>query len=162
MNRSKKIIIVSHCILNQNSVVYPLARAKGAFKISSYLVNSGAGLYQLPCPEFKHLGLTRKPMEKEDFDTPFYRSLCIKLAGEVLIDLKEYKDQGYTLCGFIGINNSPTCSISGKMGIFMEELLSLLKANNINIDYFEIPEDYNEDDDNEALLKHLKENLSLL
>lgn len=162
MKRSKKIVIVSHCILNQNSVVYPLARAKGAFNISNFLVNSGAGIYQLPCPEFKYLGLSRKPMEKNEFDTPSYRNLCKSLAAEVVLDIKEYKSQGYTLCGIIGINNSPTCSISGNKGIFMEEFISLLKSNDISLDFFEVPESYEEAAAEENLLVNLKKSLPLL
>lgn len=50
MKRNKKLLIVSHCIINQNSVVEPLARAKGAFPVIIKLLEEEIGIIQLPCP----------------------------------------------------------------------------------------------------------------
>ena len=56
MERSKRIVFVSHCILNQNTVVEPLARSRGAYgDIVRLLVDKGIGIHQMPCPEFRHL-----------------------------------------------------------------------------------------------------------
>lgn len=140
--RSKKIILVSHCILNQNSVVEPLARAKGAFGFVKNLIDSGVGVIQLPCPEFRFLGITRKPMDKKDYDSPEYRKLCLKLFLPVLEDLLIYLENDYEFCGIIGINQSPTCSITGNRGIFMEEIFNLLASKGIETKYFEVPETY--------------------
>ena len=50
--RSKKVVLVSHCILNQNSVVNDLARAKGAYReIVETIMDNDIGIHQLPCPE---------------------------------------------------------------------------------------------------------------
>lgn len=142
--RSKKLILVSHCILNQNSVVEPLARAKGAFSFVKDLVESGVGIIQLPCPEFSYLGITRKPMEKWEYDTPEYRKLCKSLFTPILEELLVYLENGYEFCGIIGINQSPTCSISGSRGILMEEAFDLLASKGIAPKYLEVPEDYND------------------
>lgn len=143
MKRHKKTAILCHCILNQNTVVYPLARAKGAFTdvVSEYIAKD-YGIYQLPCPELKHLGLTREPMNKEEYDTPEYRSLCETLAVEVVGDFKKMIEYGVELEFLHGINESPTCSITGKMGIFMEFLIPMIKAEGIDIDFREIPVTY--------------------
>jgi predicted secreted protein len=141
--RSKRILIVSHCILNQNSVVEPLARSKGAFSFVKDLIDSGVGIIQLPCPEFRLLGITRKPMDKNNYDSPKYRDLCRKLFLPVLEDLLIYLENGYEFCGIIGINQSPTCSITGNKGIFMEEVFNLLASKGIEPKYFEVPEHYN-------------------
>ncbi len=161
MLRSKKIVLVSHCVINQNSVVMPLGRAKGAFPIVNTLLDQGIGIIQLPCPEFKFIGPSRKPMSKEDYDTFEYRELCKNLFIPVLEDLKKYIDSGYTLTGIIGINHSPTCSISGERGIFMEEIFEMLESEGLNIKYFEIPTDYTEDDDFTILSNKLKSYLGL-
>lgn len=50
MLRDKKLILISHCILNQNSVVLPLARSKGGFQIAKFLIDQGVGIIQLPAP----------------------------------------------------------------------------------------------------------------
>jgi predicted secreted protein len=142
MLRDKKLVLLSHCILNQNSVVLPLARSKGGFQIVKYLIDEGIGIIQLPCPEFKFLGPKRKPMNKEEYDNAYYRTLCRDLFAPILEDVKKYLAQDYSLLGIIGINESPTCSISGKRGIFMEEIFALLHEQSIEIDYFEIPPDY--------------------
>jgi predicted secreted protein len=141
--RSKKIVLVSHCILNQNSVVEPLARSKGAFSFIKNLIDSGVGIIQLPCPEFRLLGIKRKPMGKNDYDSLEYRELCRKLFLPTLEDLLIYLENGYEFCGIIGINQSPTCSITGNRGIFMEEIFSLMSSKGIETKCFEVPEDYN-------------------
>lgn len=165
MLRDKKLILLSHCILNQNSVVLPLARSKGGFLIAKLLLDQGIGIIQLPCPEFKFLGPQRVPMNKEEYDSPDYRVLCRHLFTPILEDIKKYLAQDYSLVGILGINESPTCSITGKRGIFMEEIFAMLNDEAIDINYFDIPSDYSEDmnftDLNNNLYKFLKEDLLL-
>ena len=161
MLRDKKLVLLSHCILNQNSVVLPLARSKGGFLIAKSLLDEGVGIIQLPCPEFKFLGPERKPMNKEEYDSPEYRSLCRNLFTPILEDIKKYLAQDYSLLGIIGINESPTCSITGKRGIFMEEIFAMLDAEALNINYFEIPTDYEGDMDFTDLYNNLKISLNI-
>lgn len=142
MKRLKEIVIVSHCVLNQNTVVEGLARAKGGFKIVDELIGEGVGIVQLPCPEFKFLGIKRKGQSKIEYDLKEYRELCKNLFMPILDDIKEYQRNGYKIKKIIGINQSPTCSISGNRGIFMEEIFEILKAENIELEYEEISEDY--------------------
>lgn len=147
MKREKNLIIVSHCVLNQNSVVLPLARAKGPFTFVDTILKNNIGIYQLPCPEFKFGGLNRASKTKEEYDTPEYRNLCKTLSLEVINDIVEYVNNDYKIMGIIGINHSPTCSISGKRGIFMEEILKLLDKKEIAIPYIEVPGEYKNDID---------------
>lgn len=156
MLRSRKIVLVSHCILNQNSVVYPLARAKGPFKFVNSLIDSGIGLIQLPCPELRFLGINRKPMSKEEYDSVEYRELCRQLFIPVLDEILMYFRNGYSILGIIGINESPTCSITGIRGVFMEEIFIMLEENGIQLGYFEVPEAYDDDTGYENLFLKLK------
>lgn len=142
--RSKKILIMSHCVLNQNSVVYPLARAKGAFSFVKKIIDSGVGIIQLPCPELKFLGINRKSMTKEEYDTEEYRKLCRELFAPVLEELIVYINRGYEFCGVIGINQSPTCSITGNRGILMEEMFKMFADKGIKAAYYEVPEEYSD------------------
>lgn len=142
MKRSKELVIVSHCVLNQNSVVEGLARAKGAFKIVEELLSDGVGIIQLPCPELKLLGIKRKGQSKKEYDTKEYRDLCRNLFLPILEDLNEYRENGYKIKKIIGIKQSPTCSITGDRGIFMEEIFKLLQKNNFALEYEEIAENY--------------------
>lgn len=142
MEREKRLILLSHCIINQNSVVLPLARAKGPFPFVEKIIKSNIGIYQFPCPEFKFSGLSRIPTPKEKYDTPEYRELCASISNEIILDLIEYIKNDYKIIGIIGIKHSPTCSISEKRGIFMEELFKMLDKNDIKIPYIEVPEEY--------------------
>lgn len=53
-------------------MVFQLARAKGAFPFINTIIENNIRIYQLPCPELKFGGLNRKPMSKEEYNTPQY------------------------------------------------------------------------------------------
>lgn len=158
MERSKRVILVSHCILNQNSVVHPLARAKGAYKdIVMELIKNDIGIHQLPCPEYRFLGLKREPMTKAQYNTEDFRNINNSIAADTVNIIKEYINNGYEVVGVIGINESPTCSINGEKGILMEELISILNDENIKISFTDVPADYNDGEKGEKYIEVLKE-----
>ena len=159
--RSKNIVVVCHCVLNQNSVVCPLARARGAFTFVKQLVDEGVGIIQLPCPEFKYLGITRKPMNKDEYDNVKYRQLCKSISLQSIEELFEYINNGYLIKGVIGINKSPTCSITKETGVFMEEFFALLKEKNLYLNYTEVPVDFDNKKDSESFYSKLKFDLKL-
>lgn len=157
MERSKRIILVSHCILNQNTVVYPLARAKGAYKdIIRELINNDIGIHQLQCPEYIFLGLKREPMTKEQYDTEDFRNINKNIAIDTVNIIKEYINNGYEVLGIIGINESPTCSINGNKGILMEELINILNDENIKLNFIDVPTDYHDGEKAEKFILELK------
>lgn len=154
MERSKKIVLVSHCILNQNTVVNPLARAKGAYvDIVTELMKKGIGIHQLPCPEYRYLGLKRDPMTKEQYETEAFRSLNKNISKDAVNIVKEYINNGYDVIGIVGINESPTCSINGEKGIFMEELLQALEKEDIKLKLIDVPSDYYDGVQGESFIK---------
>mgnify|MGYP005846226523 CR=1 FL=1 len=133
MERSKKVVFVAHCLLNQNARAAGAERAAGAIKeVIQLLTESDVGIIQLPCPELEFdTGLNRRPKPRSSFDNKKYRQACKKLSCELLSKIEEYMKNGYTIVGLLGIEFSPTCSvyqiengsriIPGK-GIFIEEL----------------------------------------
>ncbi|RFB15144.1 DUF523 domain-containing protein [Bacillus sp. HNG] len=132
MQRSKKILLVSHCILNQNTVIENEARADGAIMSAiDWAMKEGFGFLQLPCPEFTFLGLSRPPMTYEQYNTPEYRKHCKVILEPALNQAKEYLKNGYEIAGILGIKSSPSCDPS--RGIFMEELIALFAANEIHL-----------------------------
>lgn len=158
MDRSRRVIFMSHCILNQNTVVCPLARAKGAYRdIIEKIMNDRIGIHQLPCPEYRHLGLKREPMNKEQYDTKEFRGLCNGIAEDSIKIMKEYLENDYEIVGLIGINNSPTCSIKGRQGILMEEILDMVKKENISLNLIDVPGDYIDGKDNIKFIQELEE-----
>lgn len=157
MERNKKVVFVSHCILNQNSVVPPLARSKGPYRdVVKEIIDCGIGIHQLPCPEYRHLGLSRKPMNKSEYDTEEYRKLCRQISKDTVDIMMEYLDNGYEILGLIGVNSSPTCSIKGDRGILMEELLNLMYESEIELRLLDIPADYYDGEKGREFINKLK------
>jgi predicted secreted protein len=151
--KGKKIAIVAHCILNQNSVVNGLERAEGAFnEVVEILLEHNYAIIQLPCPELIYLGYDRKGKTKEEYDTKDYRELCKELLKPIIKYLKEYKKYGLKFI-LIGIENSPTCDIFKNRGILMEELLNEIEKLDIDIKMVEYPK---EEKDYKAFIKNLK------
>jgi predicted secreted protein len=130
MQRSKQILIVSHCILNQNTVIPEEARAEGAvFSAVQWAMKQGYGFLQLPCPEFTFLGLDRPPMTYEQYNTPEYRKHCRDILNTVLWQAEDYLKNGYEIAGILGIQSSPSCDPT--RGIFMEELTAMFAEKGI-------------------------------
>lgn len=131
MQRSKKIIITAHCILNQNTVIKDEARALGAVpSVIEWILTEGYGIVQLPCPEYTFLGMNRPPMTYEQYDTPQYRQHCRNILLPIMDQLHEYQQNGYEIVGTIGIQSSPSCDQS--QGVFFEEFHKLLQEQNIS------------------------------
>lgn len=110
--RSKRVILLAHCLLNQNSVVSGKARRPGPVgELVKLLVDEGVGIVQLPCPELAHYGLRRFWAVKEQFDNPGFRARCRGIASEVAAVVEEYLRNGYEVLGFVGVNGSPSCGV---------------------------------------------------
>jgi len=132
MQRSKRILIVSHCILNQNTVIENEARAEGAvLSAVSWAIKKGYGFLQLPCPEFTFLGLDRPSMTYQEYNTPAYRKHCREILKPILLQAEDYLKNGYEIVGLLGIQRSPSCDPT--RGIFMEELSGLFTEKGIPI-----------------------------
>lgn len=113
MDRSKKIVLISHCIINQNSVVKPYAREFKDFKnLILTLIENNIGIIQLPCPEISMYGLKRWGHVKDQFETPNFKKTSKKLLENTLESVEEYKNNGYEILGVIGIKGSPSCGVT--------------------------------------------------
>lgn len=150
--RSRRLILLAHCILNQNAVVQPLARMPAALEgIVRACLEAEVGLLQLPCPEMAARGPTRAQDERHGYDTPEYRALCRQLLAPIRDQVRAHEHADYTIVGLIGIGDSPSCGLDttheGKAqpgrGVFMEELLALLPE--MEGRYLQVPRRYGED-----------------
>jgi predicted secreted protein len=108
---SGKVALLSHCLLNQNSKPYMRARYPGVVTpVVEVLLDRDYALFQLPCPEVSFTGLNRWSAVIEQYDTPKYRQHCREIAVQVVDQLAQYPQYGYT-CLLIGIDGSPTCGV---------------------------------------------------
>ena len=58
--RSRRVLLIAHCLLNQNAISDGTAVCPAAFREAvRALLDGEAGIVQLPCPELCCLGLDR-------------------------------------------------------------------------------------------------------
>lgn len=155
--RSKRIVLVSHCILNQNSISDGTADFPGTnASIVKLLMESNVGIIQLPCPELSCLGLDRGDVHggerdviventriRRQMETERSTEIIQHLVDQILFQIKEYIKNGFSILGIIGINRSPSCGIQTTSknnqevigeGVFMERLKQELGKNGIHLD----------------------------
>lgn len=154
--RSKKIIIIAHCLLNQNSISDGTADLPGQFAmVINLLIDNNIGIVQLPCPEFFCLGLARRDKDGAKRDLLLENTRIRNLmeedknkellrikAREIVKQLEEYKRYNFKLLGILGVNRSPSCGIETTTlqgqemkgrGLFMEILEEELEKKKIKI-----------------------------
>lgn len=113
MKRSKKIIVVAHCILNANAKVGPLAMYPGVLReVMDQFIEDGTGILQLPCPESSYLGINRWGMCREQYDHPNFRRHCRRILTPSVDQIETFIAAGYEIIGVIGANGSPNCGVT--------------------------------------------------
>lgn len=154
--RSQKVVLIAHCLLNQNSISDGTAVYPAAFKdMIQMFLDADVGIVQMPCPELCCLGLDRgnirgadspvvvenTRIRREMQKTDKYEKLT-SLADYVMLQLLEYRKYGFQILGIIGANRSPNCGVettsdcdqeTDGMGLFMEILNRRLAAENLSI-----------------------------
>jgi predicted secreted protein len=123
--RSKKVVLLAQCVLNQNAKLDRCAHYPGAItEVADLLIQRGIGLVQMPCPELLFLGLDRQVDRSSDAtfaaeDTriagrmaePAAQALCNEIANNLVYQIGEYRKHGFEIVGLVGINGSPTCGV---------------------------------------------------
>ena len=121
-NRSRQLIVIIECILNQN------ARDAGAatFPAVSWSIlqlcnEYNVGILQIPCPEINFLGFDRKREKgqsiKDALDTQDGRNCCRKISIDIVDRVENYLAQGYKIISILGGNpRSPGCAVHYKEG----------------------------------------------
>lgn len=155
--RSKKVVFIAHCLLNQNAISDGTAVFPAAFRdVIQTFLDAEIGIVQMPCPELCCLGLDRgdrcgacRPVTEEN--TRIRRAMGSDSASQILMRLAdamsysrfwEYPQIGFEIVGIVGANRFPNCGVEttsennrelpGK-GIFMEELSRRLQSQQLSI-----------------------------
>lgn len=156
--RSKKLVLVAHCVLNQNSISDGTADYAGSIKeVVSLLLETGCGIIQLPCPELHCLGLDRgdvhgaeRPLLVENTRIrdsmtrdPAVRTLQVPVQS-VVYQVEQYLRHGFTLLGVVGIDRSPSCGVNTTSmdnqevrgeGVFIGALRKELEKQNVQTEW---------------------------
>ena len=141
--RSKRVVLISHCLLNVNSRAYGLVTSElhniQLSLLIGHLFRKGYGLVQLPCPEALVMGFKRKTSTKEEYEKLELRRYARKLAKEISALVNSMLSSGIEVVALIGVAGSPSCGVftthvkselvrEPGRGIFVEELLTELPS----------------------------------
>ena len=125
--RSRRMVVVSHCLLNQNTRYPGGATCPGVVRdaLQPYL-EQGVGLMQMPCPEQRTWGGIRRPpmlwiLTHRRAATwivpllPLVRSYLrwryAALARGVARDVGDARRAGMDVLGVVGVAGSPSCGV---------------------------------------------------
>jgi hypothetical protein len=133
--RSKRVIFVSHCLLNENTRYLGGAFRRGCVdELVDSFQQEGLGIYQMRCPEQLAWGgvLKRRLL-------PFYGSkgtnlyrlrhvllplfllytrwIYRRMAKEVVRDIEDYLRSGFEVVGIVGVAGSPTCGVWSNLNL---------------------------------------------
>ncbi len=147
--RSKKVIFVAHCMLNQNARHVDCADFPATMKpLVAALEQREIGMIQLPCPELMALGLGRDrdvpPLDtiREGLELPEAHARLKPHIDQIIHQIKEYQWQGFHVVGILGKNGSPSCGVETTSyktgfgpgeGVFVRLLKERLRAEALEI-----------------------------
>jgi predicted secreted protein len=143
MERSKKVVFVSHCLLNQNARAVDKERFAGPFKdMLELFAESGIGIVQLPCPEMEFNGGLNRKIKTDHPESAMYRNSCKKLSVNLISQIENYIKNNYHVVGILGVEFSSTCAVHqvqngrknvpGK-GVLMEEIEKEMQKKNFQV-----------------------------
>lgn len=166
MERGKRLVVVSHCILNQNTVVKPYGKDMTEFlPFVKECFDKNIGIIQLPCPEFQLYGPRRWGHVKDQFEHQGFIEESKKMLEPIVNQIIDYKRNGYEVLKVYGIKYSPSCGVKktcrsnwsgetscykdlddiqsrvklvNESGIFIEIFKEMLKEKNIELIFEDI------------------------
>lgn len=128
--RGRRVVLVSHCLLNENTRYAGGATRRGAVaEVVDEFVSAGYGIYQLPCPERLAWGGVLKSRSLLLYGSKgkalypvrgallrvfvwWTRLIYSRLACQVARDIADYERSGIAVAGFVGIGASPSCGVT--------------------------------------------------
>ncbi|BCI91296.1 hypothetical protein NIIDMKKI_65020 [Mycobacterium kansasii] len=128
--RSRRVVLVSHCLLNENTRYAGGATRPGAVtEVVDELITARTGIHQLPCPEQLAWGGVLKRHSLRLYHSkggPLYavrgallsafimwtKVIYRRLARRVARDVADYHRAGIAVAGIVGIGASPSCGVT--------------------------------------------------
>ena len=128
--RSRRVVLVSHCLLNENTRYAGGATRPGAVaEVVDELVTAGYGIHQLPCPERLAWGGVLKRHSLRLYHSKggllyalravllrtfvwWTKVIYRRLARQVARDVADYEQAGIAVVGIVGIGASPSCGVT--------------------------------------------------
>jgi predicted secreted protein len=127
--RSRKVVFLSHCLLNENTRYLGGACRAGAIgEVVQACLDGGIGIVQMPCPEqhawggvlkwrllwfFGSQGTMRYRLRHLLLPVLLWytRRVYRKIARQVAEQVADYQSSGFTVVGIVGVEGSPSCGV---------------------------------------------------
>ena len=148
MNRSKKCVFVSHCLLAQAVVADGLAKhASAAVRpVVQFCLDNDINIFQMPCPEVRCPagGLGRSLRGKTWYEKNGLRETSSQIARQQADYMTELIAGGLDVLAVLGVEFSPACAVTylnrGRaviraQGIYIEELRRELESRKLSIPF---------------------------
>lgn len=151
--RSKKVVFLSHCILNENTRYLGGACRSGCVReIVEQCLESNWGIVQMPCPEQQGWGGVNKRWLLMSYGTKgtlLYRMSGIflplfllytrlvygRLAKATADQVNDYLVSGYSVVGVIGIDGSPSCGVNTTLDLVRSfDLAARMDIASVNVE----------------------------
>jgi uncharacterized protein YbbK (DUF523 family) len=131
--RGKKVVFLSHCLLNENTRYLGGACERGAAPtVVRECLDRGYGIVQMPCPEQQAWGGVYKRHLLRYFGSEgtllyrmrnlvlpillwYTRVVYRRLARQVVRQIADYTSSGFEVVGIVGVNGSPSCGTAQTM-----------------------------------------------
>ncbi len=130
-SRSKKVVFLSHCLLNENTRYLGGACRSGCIReIVEQCLDHDLGIVQMPCPEQRAWGGVLKRFLLMGYGLKWQYPLAYRLRGllvpagllftrlvyrrlarEVAGQIEDYITSGFSVVGIVGIDGSPSCAV---------------------------------------------------
>ena len=151
--RSRRIIAVIDCILNQNARDFGAATYPAVNKpVLERCLRYDIGILLIPCPEMAFMGIRRSRSQgvsiKQRLDSAEGRACCREISRTLADKIEDYQRNGIHLMAVLGGNHeSPGCAVhmrapeskqgglSEKSGVLMCLLYEELLARKIDIPF---------------------------
>jgi predicted secreted protein len=127
--RGRRVVFVSHCLLNQNVRYLGGAWAAGIVPDAvERFTKEGVGLYQMPCPEQAAWGGVMKRFILRFYGAQgnsayrfrglllplfrlYTRAVYRRLASRTARHIADYARSGFQVIGIVGVSDSPSCGV---------------------------------------------------
>ena len=128
-DRSRRVVFLSHCLLNENIRYLGGAFRRGAVEeVVEPFLRDGVGIYQMPCPEQRAWGGVLKRYALSFYGSPgtarravlpvlmplfmaYTRWVYASIARTVARDVEDYVRSGFEVVGIVGVGASPSCGV---------------------------------------------------
>ena len=149
--RSKRVVFLSHCLLNENvRYLGGATRAGVVQEVLDRYTGEGIGIYQMPCPEQRVWGGVLKRRMARLYGMglllwpPACRSVVAmarwwttlayrRIARQVASDIQDYLGSDFEVVEIVGVGASPTCGVLTTLDLY-QAVHNMARCDPFNVD----------------------------